>query len=208
MPTNRGGPTPCESQAERPTGSGSPRARTTHSMMAPSVFEQVPVVLSTRIVRNPKSTRRPPRGSLDSRSTAWPWWPSEWAWSLLLSARCPAQPCHPQLPAGRSLGTAGAIVEVSHDRKQLRSSPGVSPLSRWLAESVAGWRTAGLAGASGRGGEQVPLHPFPHFPRGGQLGEAVGELADSPDRKVADRVEHRFVTGPRHAEAPQPQRQQ
>jgi hypothetical protein len=150
MPTNRSGPTVCESHAKRPTGSGSPRARTTHSMMAPSVFEQVPVVLSTRIVRNPKSTRRPPRGSLDSRSTAWPWWPSEWAWSLLLSARCPAQPCHPQLPAGRSLGTAGAIVEVSHDRKQLRSSPGVSPLSRWLAESVAGWRTAWLLGRRGR----------------------------------------------------------
>lgn len=212
MPTNRGGPTPCESQAERPTGSGSPRARATHSIMALSLFEQVPVLLSTRFVRDPNSTSRPQRGPLVSRSTTLPQWLLDWACSLPLSARCPTQPCHPQPPRR-------PLTRHRNGRGDLRGVPrpkAVRGPPRECRHSAAGWPKrclvgglpAWLAGASGRGGEQVPLHPFPHFPRGGQLGEAVGELADSPDRKMADRVEHRLVTRPRHAEAPQPQRQQ
>ncbi len=142
MPTNRGGPTPCESQAERPTGSGSPRARATHSIMALSLFEQVPVLLSTRFVRDPNSTSRPQRGPLVSRSTTLPQWLLDWACSLPLSARCPTQPCHPQPPRR-------PLTRHRNGRGDLRGVPrpkavrGPPPECR---HSAAGWPKRCLVG--------------------------------------------------------------
>ena len=142
MPTNFGRPTACESHAERPAGRGSPRARTTHSIMALSLFEQVPVLLSTRFVRDPNSTSRPQRGPLVSRSTTLPQWLLDWACSLPLSARCPTQPCHPQ-PPRRPLTRHG------NGRGDLRGVPrpkAVRGPPRECRHSAAGWPKRCLVG--------------------------------------------------------------
>lgn len=177
MPTNRGGPTPCESQAERPTGSGSPRARATHSIMALSLFEQVPVLLSTRFVRDPNSTSRPQRGPLVSRSTTLPQWLLDWACSLPLSARCPTQPCHPQpprRPLTRHRNGRGDLRGVPRPKavrgppRECRHSAAGWP-NRWLAGGLPGCLEGGGVSAWGGAGSAAPIPALlPRWPaRGG-----------------------------------------